>query len=89
MALGPAFVTSTKPELQPAGLGYVRLGLKHLADTDIGHVVIGGITQDNVTQVLDIGARTIAVSSGVTGQADPIETCAIFKDMIQDRITMS
>jgi thiamine-phosphate pyrophosphorylase len=61
VSLGPAFATPTKPDIEPAGLEYVRLGLERLAATGISHVAIGGITLDNVEQVIEAGAQRVAV----------------------------
>ena len=82
VALGPAFATSTKPELQAAGLGYVREGLHQIKIRDLGHVVIGGITDANLDQVLDAGATTIAVCSAVTQVPDPTEACRRLKERL-------
>ncbi len=75
VALGPVFATRTKPQLQAAGVDYVREGLQAIKDRDVGHVVIGGITDANVDQVLDAGAKAIAVCSAVTQAPDPAEAC--------------
>ncbi len=82
VALGPVFATSTKPELQPSGLDYVRTGLDQISTQDLRHVVIGGITEDNLTQVLETGAKTIAVCSAVTQAPDPEEACVRFKERL-------
>jgi thiamine-phosphate pyrophosphorylase len=81
-ALGPVFATPTKPTAPPVGLGYVSDGVRLLADTGIGHVAIGGITIDNVEQVLRAGARTIAVSSIAAKAANPKEVCRQLKEKI-------
>lgn len=82
IALGPAFATGTKPGLTPAGLDYIKQGLNTLASTGLGHVVIGGITMDNVDQVLDAGAQTIAVCQAITQAPDPTGACRRFKERI-------
>jgi thiamine-phosphate pyrophosphorylase len=82
VALGPAFATPTKPELQAAGLGYIRDGLEKIGGRDLGHVVIGGITEANLDQVLDAGAKTIAVCSAVTHAPDPAEACRHLKERL-------
>jgi len=82
VSLGPVFATGTKPTAEPVGLDYVRQGTKELADTGIGHVAIGGITLDNVEEVLNAGAKAIAVCSAVTEVADPTTTCRALKEKI-------
>jgi thiamine-phosphate pyrophosphorylase len=82
VSLGPVFSTSTKPDAAPVGLDYVRQGVEILASTGIRHVAIGGITLDNVEEVLKAGARTIAVCSAVTGADDAAKVCTALKGKI-------
>jgi thiamine-phosphate pyrophosphorylase len=82
VSLGPVFATATKPSAEPVGLDYVRQGVKALTATGIGHVAIGGITLDNVEDVLKAGAKTIAVCSAVTEADDPASTCRALKEKI-------
>lgn len=82
VSLGPVFPTPTKPGVAPVGLDYVKQGLEKLADTGIGHVAIGGITPENVEEVLEAGARCISVCSAVTEAADPTEACRALKEKI-------
>jgi len=79
VSLGPVFPTATKPTAEAVGLDYVKQGIEALADTGIGHVAIGGITLDNVEEVLRAGARTVAVCSAVTETADPTAACRELK----------
>jgi len=81
-ALGPVFATATKPTTQPVSLDYVKQAVKELADTGIGHVAIGGITLDNIKEVLIAGAKVIAVCEAVTGAADPAHACRVLKEKI-------
>jgi thiamine-phosphate pyrophosphorylase len=82
VSLGPVFPTPTKPQMEPVGLGYVRQGIETLAGTGIGHVAIGGITPDNVQDVLKAGAACIAVCSAVTEAKDPTAACRVLKEKI-------
>lgn len=82
VGLGPVFMTATKPRAQEVGLDYVKKSLEMLADEVIGHVAIGGITSDNVGQVLDAGAVGIAVCSAVTHADDPSAACRALKEKI-------
>jgi thiamine-phosphate pyrophosphorylase len=79
VSLGPAFVTPTKPGLAVAGLDYVKESLATLADTGVGHVVIGGITRENVDQVIRTGARCVSACSAVTATPDPVQACRRLK----------
>ena len=82
VSLGPVFTTETKPAAHAVGLGYVREATKELAGTGIGHVAIGGITADNIEEVLGAGAETIAVCSAVTRASDPAAACRVLKEKI-------
>jgi thiamine-phosphate pyrophosphorylase len=82
VSLGPVFATPTKPTAEPVGLDYIRQGTEELADTSIGHVAIGGITLDNIEEILEAGAKAIAVCSAVTKAADPTAVCRVLKEKI-------
>ncbi len=82
VSLGPVFPTPTKPNVTAVGLDYVKQGLEKLADTGIGHVAIGGITPDNVGEVLEAGANCISVCSAVTDAKDPTVACRALKEKI-------
>jgi len=86
VALGAVFATPTKPSVAVAGLDYVRQGLARLDDTGISHVAIGGITRDNVEQVIRAGARRVAVCSAVTEAPDPTRACRRLKERIVELI---
>jgi thiamine-phosphate pyrophosphorylase len=82
VSLGPAFPTPLKPDIEIAGAEYVRQGLARLAETGISHVAIGGITGENVEQVIRAGAARVAVCSAVTKATDPADACRRLKDKI-------
>ncbi|MDH4238430.1 MAG: thiamine phosphate synthase [Phycisphaerae bacterium] len=82
VSLGLVFLTPTKPGVPAVGLDYVKQGLEKLVETGIGHVAIGGITPDNVKQVLRAGAQCISVCSAVTQAKDPTAACRALKEKI-------
>lgn len=82
IALGPVFETETKPGEAVAGLDYVTEAVKLLADGCICHVAIGGITVENIEQVLGAGAMAFAVCSAITDSEDPADRCSQFKAKI-------
>ncbi|MFB0525548.1 MAG: thiamine phosphate synthase, partial [Phycisphaerae bacterium] len=82
VSLGPVFSTGTKPTAQPVGLDYVRQATRQLTNTGIGNVAIGGITLDNVEEVLKAGAQAVAVCSAVTEVDDPTKACRALKQKI-------
>lgn len=79
VGLGPVFTTATKPGALAVGLDYVREAVHMLAHEGVGHVAIGGITSGNIDQVLDAGARSVAVCSAVTHAEDPAAACRTLK----------
>jgi thiamine-phosphate pyrophosphorylase len=80
-AVGPVWATPTKPGREPAGLTYVR-------DVAGRNVVlpwfaIGGITLDNVEQVLGAGATRIAMVRALLDASDPAEAARGFADALK------
>lgn len=82
VGLGPVFATGTKPTAEPVGLEYIRQAKSILSETGIGHVAIGGITIDNIEQVMRAGAESICVCSAVTNAPDPLAACRALKEKI-------
>jgi len=82
ISLGPVFASQTKPDLKVAGLDYVRQATKKLADTGIANVAIGGITLENIQEVLNAGATAVAICSAVAKSADPARLCRNLKEKI-------
>jgi thiamine-phosphate pyrophosphorylase len=82
VSLGPIFATATKPTAEVVGLDYVRQATEKLDGTGIGSVAIGGITLDNVEDVLEAGAKAIAVCSAVTKASDPTAACCALKEKV-------
>jgi len=82
VSLGPVFKTDTKPNIVPTGIKYVTEGIEMLSNTGIQHAAIGGITENNVEQVLQAGARTIAVCAAVAQSKDPVLACQRLKKKI-------
>ncbi len=82
VALGPVFATETKPDAEPVGLDYLTRAVDILTDTGISSVAVGGVTADNIDDVLIAGAKAIAVCSAVTDAPDPTAACRRLKDKI-------
>jgi len=82
-ALGPVFATETKPNAEPVGLDYVRQAAEILSDTGVCNVAVGGITMDNVEEVLRAGAKAIAVCAAVTKASDPAAACRVLREKIE------
>lgn len=83
VGVGPAFASPTKPHLAPAGLDYVRLAVQRLTGTGIRPIAIGGITETNLSAVLQTGIEAVAVSAAVA--ADPQNACRQLKNILVNR----
>jgi len=70
IGVGPVFQTPTKPAYLPVGLEFIKFAAKSIT---IPFVAIGGIDSSNIKQVLDAGARRVAVVRAVMASADPHE----------------
>jgi len=82
VGLGAIFPTETKSDVNIVGVEYVSKAVKLLAGSGIGHVAIGGITLENVDNVLKAGAKAVAVCSAVRDAADSSQMCRRLKDKI-------
>ena len=79
VAIGPVFATATKPTAKPVTLDYVRWAAAHV---HIPWFAIGGITLDNLDEVLAAGARRICVVSAILNAKDIAVACAKFKERL-------
>jgi thiamine-phosphate pyrophosphorylase len=62
IGVGPIFSTATKPGVKPVGVELVR---EVVARVKIPFFAIGGITLDNIGEVLEAGATRVAVVSAI------------------------
>jgi thiamine-phosphate pyrophosphorylase len=79
-AVGPVWETPTKPGRAAAGISYVH-DVVELAPR-LPWFAIGGITLDNVREVLDAGARRIAVVRAILDARDPAAASAAFSAVL-------
>jgi thiamine-phosphate pyrophosphorylase len=84
VSLGPVFSTGTKPDAEPVGLEYITQATAYLKDKGIRHLAIGGITIDNISRVIQAGAKAVAVCSAVTQVPDVTGSCSNLKRKIKD-----
>jgi thiamine-phosphate pyrophosphorylase len=79
VAIGPVFATATKTNASPVvGLDGVR---RARALTTKPLVAIGGITRANARSVIEAGADSVAVISGLFGEGEPVEH--VVRDFIE------
>ena len=76
IAIGPVFATGTKPGRPAVTPEYVRWAATHVS---IPWFAIGGITLENLDEVLRAGARRICVVSAILNASDIAEACRTFK----------
>jgi len=69
IGVGPVFATPTKAGRQPVTVEYVRQVAE--MNPSIPFFAIGGIDLSNINQVLEKGARRIAVVRAITEASDP------------------
>jgi thiamine-phosphate pyrophosphorylase len=81
VAVGSMFATPTKPDFQLVGPALLR---KLRAEIRVPLVGIGGITHDNVAEVVRAGADGVAVISAVCGAPDPAAATRRFLDVIRN-----
>jgi len=62
IGFGPVFYTSTKDAGQPRGVAMVK---EMKENVSVPVVAIGGISHDNILQVLEAGADAVAVASAI------------------------
>ena len=66
--VGPMFETTTKHKPHPAGPSYLR---EYVAWDGLPHLAIGGITPENIGELVEAGCRGVAVSSVVCASEEP------------------
>lgn len=77
LAVGPIYPTPTKPDRSAVTLDYVRWATAYI---DRPWFAIGGITLDNVDEVLEAGARRICVVSAILKAPDIPRACQRFHE---------
>jgi thiamine-phosphate pyrophosphorylase len=79
LGVGPVYPTGTKPTARPVTLEYVRWAA---ANIRVPWFAIGGITLDNLDDVLAAGAQRICVVSAILCADDLAAVCRKFKDRL-------
>jgi len=79
--IGPIYATGTKEHATPLGVDMIRTIRPHLR---IPFTVMGGINVDNLADVLDAGARIVAVVTAVTLADNMVEAVRSLRRRIVD-----
>jgi thiamine-phosphate pyrophosphorylase len=77
LSVGPVWETPTKEGRPAAGLSYVRHAAEHGGERP--WFAIGGISQENVAEVVAAGARRIVVVRAIRDAADPEAVAATLR----------
>lgn len=85
--VGAMFNTSLKPQRTPSGTAYLREYLARYPH--LPHLAIGGITPDNIAQLVAAGARSVAVSSCVCSAENPGEVVQQLVKALTQPLTQS
>jgi thiamine-phosphate pyrophosphorylase len=80
VAIGPVYATGTKPTAKPVTLDYVRWAAQHVK---VPWFAIGGITLQNLDEVLAAGAQRICVVSAILNAGDVAAACAEFRRRLE------
>jgi thiamine-phosphate pyrophosphorylase len=81
IGVGPTFASSTKSFEELAGLDFVRAAT---AETSLPAFVLGGVTADNVRDVIAAGGRRIAVSAAVSRAEEPRDAARALRAALLD-----
>jgi len=79
LAIGPVYATGTKPTAKPVTLEYVRWAAAPQNGVTVPWFAIGGITLENLGDVLAAGAQRVCVVSAILDAPDVAEACAEFR----------
>jgi thiamine-phosphate pyrophosphorylase len=80
IAIGPVYATGTKPGAKPVTLDYVRWAA---ANVKIPWFAIGGITLENIDDVVEAGARRICVVSAILSAPSVRGACHAFAERLR------
>jgi thiamine-phosphate pyrophosphorylase len=80
IAIGPVFATPTKPGRPAVSTDLVRWAASCV---EIPWFAIGGINEASIQQILEAGARRVAVVSGILGAENVQKTCRRYRQLIE------
>ena len=75
IGVGPVFKTPTKPGRIPVGLEYVKWASENV---NIPFFAIGSIEPDNIDEVINAGAKRVAVVRAIMNSENPVENIKKF-----------
>jgi thiamine-phosphate pyrophosphorylase len=81
LGVGPTFASATKQFSELAGLEFVRVAS---AETSLPAFVLGGVTTDNIEQVVAAGGKRVAVGAAVGQAEEPRLVAAALRRALRD-----
>jgi thiamine-phosphate pyrophosphorylase len=81
LGVGPTFASATKLFSELAGLEFVRAAS---AETSLPAFVLGGVTTDNIEQVVAAGGKRVAVGAAVAQAQEPRLAAAALRRALRD-----
>lgn len=85
IGVGPVYATPTKPDKPAVGLDYVSYAAAHAT---VPWFAIGGISVDNLNEVLDAGAERVAVVRAIMAAEQPTLMSQYFVAQLHHRQTL-
>jgi thiamine-phosphate pyrophosphorylase len=82
LSVGPVWETPTKPGRPAVGLDYVRHAAAHGGDRP--WFAIGGISEANIGELVEVGARRVVVVRAIRDAADPGEAARRLRAALPD-----
>jgi thiamine-phosphate pyrophosphorylase len=79
LSVGPVFQTPTKPGRPAVGVSLVRYAAMHV---QIPFFAIGGIARENVREVVDAGARRVAVVRAIADAGHPEQAARTLREQL-------
>lgn len=86
VSCGPIWVTPTKPEYEAVGLNLIGL---YKAALRIPFVVIGGLDETNIDEVIKAGAPCVAMVRALFDSTDPAATAEKFREKVKSSRDLS
>ncbi|MGM7703407.1 thiazole tautomerase TenI [Pseudalkalibacillus sp. Hm43] len=78
---GHIFATTSKPDLYPRGVSQLKQLINQVT---IPVIAIGGISPDNVGEVIEAGVSGVAVMSGILQAEDPVAEVKKYRKRIEE-----
>jgi len=85
LSVGPVFATPAKPAFKPVGLSLVRYAARRAPVATIESkpwFAVGGISAENIDEIVAAGARRVCVGRAITETMDPEQAAGELRDRL-------